>query len=406
MFAMSKQELELRFLKYTLELERQRDVAEGFRDIFKILNSNRPFEDVLDYVVNNAKKIMDADDVGIYRLEFKENILKLHPTWGMSAPFMGGLDIPLDKGLVGKAIRGREPLVIPDMSEIKDNTYKSMPGREQHDLLDQLFAEVGALIGVPLVIKDEVYGGLQIYYRKPRPFSDEDVALALTISDQAALAIERQRLDSQAREAAVAAERNRLARELHDAVTQTLFSASLIAEVLPIIWDKNQAEAFVRLEELRQLTKGALAEMRSLLLELRPSSITEAEPGELLRQLAEATTGSSRIPVNVYIKGKCHLPPDVQVVLYRIAQESLNNTARHSGATRAEVGLVCGEGRVKLLIEDDGRGFDLDARKPESLGLGIMKERADSIKARLKIVSRPGKGTKVSVVWTEPKEKG
>jgi two-component system nitrate/nitrite sensor histidine kinase NarX len=403
---MSKQELELRFLKYTLELERQRDVAEGFRDIFKILNSKRPFEEVLDYIVGKAKKLMDADDVGIYRLEVTGNILRNLPSRGMNPPYVTGLKIPLDKGVVGKAIQTRQPLVLSDMSVIKKNTYESMPDPEQQQYLDQLFKNVGALIAVPLIIKEEAYGGLHIYYKKPRPLSDEDVALAVTICDQAALAIEHERLDGQTREMVVAAERNRLARELHDAVTQTLFSASLIAEVLPIIWDKNQADARLRLEELRQLTKGALAEMRTLLLELRPSTIVEAELGALMKQLAEATTGSSRIPVEVRIKGKCSLMPDVQIALYRIAQESLNNVARHSSAAKAEIGLSCDDGRITLVIEDNGRGFDLGPSRPESLGLSIMRERSEAINAKLRIQSKPGKGTKVSVVWTRPKGKG
>ncbi|MDD5190317.1 MAG: histidine kinase [Dehalococcoidales bacterium] len=198
---------------------------------------------------------------------------------------------------------------------------------------------------------------------------------------------------------AAAEERNRLARDLHDAVSQTLFSASLIAEVLPRVWEKNEAEGKRRLEELRQLTRGALAEMRTLLLELRPSALREAEFGHLLHQLGESISGRTRIPVNVLVDGECAAEPEVKVAFYRIAQEALNNVAKHSGANKSEVKLVCSQENIHLTIADDGRGFDVAKNLQKSLGLGIIKERAREIGADVKIESRPGRGTLVTVDW-------
>ncbi len=198
---------------------------------------------------------------------------------------------------------------------------------------------------------------------------------------------------------AAADERNRLARDLHDAVSQTLFSASIIADVLPRLWDRNQPEARKRLEEIRQLTRGALAEMRTLLLELRPAALVEAEIGHLLNQLAESINGRARIPVSVAIEGECKAPTDVKVALYRIAQESLNNVAKHSKAKAAAVRLACTPEEITLEISDDGQGFDLSAIHTESLGVGIIHERAREIGASLNIESSAGNGTKVSVVW-------
>jgi signal transduction histidine kinase len=202
-----------------------------------------------------------------------------------------------------------------------------------------------------------------------------------------------------------------LARDLHDAVTQTLFSASLIAEVLPRIWERHPEEGRRRLDELRELTRGALAEMRTLLLELRPSALVDAALGDLLRQLAESITGRARVPVSVEVEGECALPPEVKVALYRIAQEALNNVAKHAGASQALVSLryfpldVGGErggaGVVELRVSDDGRGFNLESVPPESLGLGIMRERAEAIGAALNIDSEVGHGTQVVVAWKD-----
>ena len=203
-------------------------------------------------------------------------------------------------------------------------------------------------------------------------------------------------------EKAVAAERSRLARELHDAVTQTLFSASLVAEALPASWERDREEGRRLLQELRQSSRGALAEMRTLLLELRPAALVEADLGDLLRQLAEAATGREGLPVTVAVEGKLELPPDVHVALYRIAQEALNNVVKHARASQATVRL---RGRppasVELHISDDGRGFDPASVPPDHLGLGIMCERAEAIGAALEIDSQPGHGTQITVVWEE-----
>ncbi len=205
---------------------------------------------------------------------------------------------------------------------------------------------------------------------------------------------------------AAADERNRLARDLHDAVTQTLFSASLISEVLPVLWERNENEGRKRLEEVRQLTRGALAEMRTLLLELRPSAIVEAEMGQLLRQLVESVAGRARIPVTVEVDGQCPIPNEVKVALYRISQEALNNISKHSGASVARVRLLCENGQVMLTVADDGRGFETAGVRPESLGLGIMRERAADIGASLTIESGRGQGTEVKVVWEDEQGKG
>jgi signal transduction histidine kinase len=200
-----------------------------------------------------------------------------------------------------------------------------------------------------------------------------------------------------------------LARELHDAVTQTLFSASLIAEILPELWETDPHEGRELLDELKQLSRGALAEMRTLLLELRPAALVEANLADLLRQLAEAVTGREGVPVEVTIEGQCRLEPDVHVALYRIAQEALNNVVKHAQAGYVKVSLRCAPptrpippplewgGQTELCICDDGRGFDPGVVPPDRLGLDIIRERAQAIGAALEIDTSPGHGTQIRV---------
>jgi two-component system nitrate/nitrite sensor histidine kinase NarX len=207
-------------------------------------------------------------------------------------------------------------------------------------------------------------------------------------------------------------ERSRLARDLHDAVTQTLFSASLIAEAVPASWEMDQQEGRQLLRELQQLTRGALAEMRTLLLELRPSALIETGLSDLLHQLGEAAAGRAGVPVSVAVSGDCFVPPDVHVVLYRIAQEALNNVVKHARASEVHLSLHCtavpdgGERRVELEVRDDGRGFDPEGVAPDHLGLGIMRERAETIGAQLQIETATGSGTCVSLSWLEVADAG
>jgi signal transduction histidine kinase len=209
-------------------------------------------------------------------------------------------------------------------------------------------------------------------------------------------------LSVKAAEDAVAAERTRLARELHDAVTQTLFSASILAEILPELWKNDPADAANTTEELRTLTRGALAEMRTLLLELRPAALAQARLEDLLKQLIDALLGRARLPADLVVQGSRRLPPDVQVALYRIAQEALNNIVKYAHATQVVVDLQMSPGGVNLEIRDDGVGFDPTQVSSTSLGQRIMCERAENIQADLLVTSAIGKGTTVVVTWNDP----
>lgn len=202
------------------------------------------------------------------------------------------------------------------------------------------------------------------------------------------------------REQAITAERGRLARDLHDAVTQTLFSTTLTAEVLPKIWEKNPQEGQKKLAELRELTRGALAEMRTLLLELRPDALAEAKLEDLLVHLKNAFIARARVPIQLLIEGDCILPLDVKIVFYRIAQEALNNIAKHADPDHISVSLICQPTHIELMIKDDGQGFNPDQTLDmDHYGLRIMRERAEEVAADLEIKSQINQGTCILLKW-------
>ncbi len=381
------------------EAERRRQIAEGLADVLGALNSNQSLGEVLDLIVTQARHLLDTRAVGIYSLEAEVGKLAIEASKGLLITYVAGSNILIGQESLRQAMLSSQPVAVPDVA-----TFPSDVGELAVDVRRQLAAGAWAdlyqaWLAVPIVSKDEVYGGMLLYYAEPRIFSEDEVELAVAFADQAALAIENSRLRDQIEQAAASAERGRLARDLHDAVTQTLFSASLIAEALPRVWERRPEHGQSGLDELRQLTRGALAEMRTMLVELRPSALTEKPLGELLRHLTEATTSRTRVPVALTVEGDSALDPNLQIVLYRIAQEALNNIAKHAKASYASVDLNCRPERVVLRISDDGCGFDPDDVLPDQVGMGTMRERAKQVGAALDIRSQLERGTQVIVNW-------
>lgn len=385
------------------EAEQRRRVAEGLQDILTFLNTEWQFEKILDYIVYQASQLLGANAGVIYRGDSSTNTILIEAASGAPPELVALGALPHVPELVNRTILQRTPFAVANIST---EVTTDLPGGVQ-SLEPVLIAwkriirqHYRAYLAVPLIIKDELYGALVLYYLHPREFSQEDLDLGMALGGQVALAIENARLRERAEESAIAAERNRLARDLHDAVTQTLFSATLIAEALPILWERRPEEGRRRLQELRELTRGALAEMRTLLLELRPVALVEAAMGDLLRQLTEAVTGRARLPVTLSVSGgEQPLPPELQVTLYRIVQEALNNIVKHANATQVWVTYQAGSHGGSLSIRDDGCGFDPSRIPPEHLGLGIMRERAANLGLELHLHSRPGAGTEITITW-------
>jgi GAF domain-containing protein/anti-sigma regulatory factor (Ser/Thr protein kinase) len=360
-------------------------------ELYRYLNLDQVLEALMDVAVD----ILQADKSSLMVWDDQGEKLVVRVAHGFGAETIAQMTFAPGEGSVGRVAMTGEPAVVEDTHS--DPTVAARITEPEG---------IRSFMHVPVKIEGQVFGVFNADYLQPQTFSDDQVRLFTSLAQRAGLAIQNAQLYEQAQELAVVQERQRLARDLHDAVTQTLFSASLIAEVLPRLWEISPEQGRQRLDELRELTRGALAEMRTLLLELRPSALAEADLGDLLEQLAESVTGRARVPVTVDLgaadsqSSGCPLPAEVKVALYRIAQEALNNVAKHAGECRAEVRLRCQPGQVELFIGDDGCGFDPEEASPDHLGLGIMQERAAQIGATLTVNSQAGCGTEVLVLWT------
>jgi signal transduction histidine kinase len=253
-----------------------------------------------------------------------------------------------------------------------------------------------------LIIKDEDYGAITLYYREAREFSEEESRLASSVAHQAALAIESARLREQAEQTAAMAERSRLARELHDSVTQSLYSIMLYAEAgARALAEGDQAPAVEYLQELRDTAQEALREMRLLIFELRPLALEKIGLVAALQARLEAVETRSGMQTDFRIAGAdavARLSFTMQDELYHIVHEALNNVLKHSNAKHVQVDLQIQDTNVHLEICDDGVGFTrMSNGTAGGLGLSSMKERAQRLDGQLHIESSPGHGTGVFV---------
>jgi signal transduction histidine kinase len=220
-----------------------------------------------------------------------------------------------------------------------------------------------------------------------------------------ALARAETRREQEARQA-TQEERARIARDLHDSVTQSLFAASLKAEALAVTSCDEDASAAAVAADVRRLNRGALAQMRMMLLELRGGPVERVPLQQLLRNLVEASESRASVKVALTLDERSALRPEVHEAAYRITQEALNNIVRHAKAQHAWVQLETDPSHVLLVIADDGRGFDPGAADQSRFGLRGMRERAEGTGGDLTLVSALGEGTTVTVEWRIPGSEG
>ena len=355
-------------------------------------------------ILDHLREIIEYTHGGLFVL--KDSILitlamRGTPQLEQASPFQIQLHSPQTLDVL---FNGHRPIRIADIWS--DNPQAQFLRSLLDDGAAALLEGMQSWMWVPLAVRGRIIGGLGIAAARKNYFTAHDANLALSVANQAAITMINAELYKDAQTLAVLEERQKLARNLHDAINQSLFSAGLIAEVLPRLWEREPEEARHSLEDLRRLTRGALAEMRSLLVELRPSALTDTDLGDLLRLLGNAFTGRTNVPIVVTVTGEGTLPAEAQVVLYRICQEALTNIAKHAKATAVEIDVRQEPDSVELHIRDDGRGFDSsDQTPPGHYGLSMMRERAETVGALLTITSRPGHGTELVVRWREdPKQ--
>jgi len=261
---------------------------------------------------------------------------------------------------------------------------------------------IQSFVGVPILSQDKVIGFIGLDSLTPNFFTPTHVSRLQAFAAQTATAIQNAQLYQQAQAAAAIEERQRLARDLHDAVSQTLFASTTIAEALPRLWERDPHKSLERLAKVVTLNQSAMAEMRTLLLELRPETILKTDMQMLLNQLVTAAKGRTTIGADLQIDATdLTLPPDVHVAFYRIAQESINNILKHSHATHFSLHLDETPTQVRLSISDNGQGFNT-SRSFAGIGLRSLQERANSIGASLHMTSEPGQGTAVDLLWEKP----
>lgn len=380
--------------KRTEALEQEeRILTKALRDTLAKMSSTLDLEKIFDHILDTVKRVTPYDGANILLVE--SDLIRVAYQKGYAEK---GVDknwlnhrIPLTKlATLQQLIDMGKPLAIPDTTT--SPLWIGFPG------LDWINSNVIA----PIRSNGKILGFISLDSATPGYFTQVQAERLQSFADQAAIAIQNAQLLDRAKHTAVMAERNRIANEMHDTISQTLWSISLISERLPDIWEKNAEEGQRVLTTLHQLTQNALAEMRSLLLELHPASLTEAKLGVLIRNIADITTNRTNLTITVRVNHDDTLPPDVHFALYRVVQEALNNIVSHALASRVEIDFTSQAGRVDLTIQDNGIGFDLANIAVGHLGLSIMADRMNNIGATLETVSQPGSGTRIKVSWTAP----
>jgi PAS domain S-box-containing protein len=406
-----------------LEAERREEIAESLRVVLSILNSNRSQDEVLGHIVRQVERLLGSEAAAIYGVDSASEALPTPPlaeTLTRQAahglryghPRRRGFErLPFAHAAVERALASQRPVAVLDACVMSATATGGDRGHRTACIphLNGVLPEpYHALLVVPIRVQNGIYGCLLLFYTQPCHFTGEEVALAQAYADQAAQAITNARLQAHIAQEAAAAERNRLARELHDTVTQEIFSASLLAETLPKVWEHwPRAETEQALEHLHGMNSSALAGLRALLLELRPAALEQLSLAQALRQLGAAMSARAGLPIAVthqssgILEGaEPPLPAAVKVAFYRVAQEALMNAAKYAQARAIHVRLrTKGHSRTELEIADDGRGFDPGAIPAGHFGLAMMRERAHGLGADLQVRSTPGQGTRVIVAW-------
>lgn len=351
---------------------------EALRDSLAGLTSTLDLDEVLDRVLSNIGRVIPHDSATIMLVEndavrVVRSRMSCANSQAAATAARPVSDVPRVAGVIrsGRAARFNAPY------------------------LSQQADDAGAHLVVPIHLEGQVIGVINVY--RERPFEERDSERMMLFAGQAAIALRNAHLFWNTSALAALEERQRLARDLHDSVTQTLFSASVIAESLLRSWKTKPERAESLITQLHQLNTGALAEMRVLLLELRPAALENVSMRELLQQLVLSMRSRKKLEMSLEMDDCPNLSFEAREGLYRITQEALNNVIKHSRATHVEITLHDdpATGSIDLQICDNGGGFSPSAHNSTSIGMSIMRERAEALGATLTIDNQPNYGVTV-----------
>ena len=366
----------------------QRSHAEALRDTAAAVARSLQLDDVIEQVLIGVERLCDHERSYVAFYD-NEGVLELAGERYPGRPDRGA---PEPHTRVTDPLGGWSP---PGETAEGGSSSAAAGGRAA-------MSKVNGAVVLPLEAAERALGCLVIEPRPGQDLSDSAVDRLAILADQASSAISNSRSLVMARSLAALEERQSLANDLHDSVSQTLWTATLLAETLSRASDLS-AEQRDRADRLHALTAGALSEMRTLLLELRPSVIEETPFADLVHQLVSAFESRRRAKCVVHLDREVEPLPTVKVALYRILQESLNNVSRHADAESVHISVEVTGDVLEMRVRDDGEGFEMGSAS-EHFGLRIMAERADAIGASLHVDSCLGEGTSVSVSVPEVME--
>jgi PAS domain S-box-containing protein len=356
----------------------------------------------LDMMCRHVVDVTGASAAAVVLRDPETGLERMIGSHGLPDGYAGALNDILATGvplILQDAFSGRKPMFRRGMRESIATSEAYAP---LHRYMEQV--EWDMVVAVPMIYRDVHAGVLLSYHPPTSKIGEAELTFHTIIADQAAVAVENARLLNEARDKAGLEERQRLARELHDSVTQALFSMSLIArsaEMMMLRENTPPAQILEKLSDLRQLTQGALAEMRALIFELRPGALEEEGLVEALRKHAAAIQGRELLPVQLVVDPEQTIPrlkPAAEEALYRISQEAVHNVVKHARATQVEIRVGTRDGNIVLEVQDNGSGFNTDSVPAGHMGLGTMRERAEALGGQYIVRSAPGEGTTITVL--------
>jgi signal transduction histidine kinase len=371
-------------------MDQQSTALSAMNDAVLAIAAEVSLEPVLRKLVRAARELVDARYAAL-GVPDGEGAFAQFITAGMSDELVAKMGpLPRTHGLLGAMLTSPEPYRTSDVR--RDPRFRGW--------WPAAHPQMRSFLGVPIVARNGIVGAFYLTDKiGASEFAADDQRLIEMLAVHAAIAIEKTRLYERSRELSIVEERNRLARELHDSVTQKLFGLTLTAEAAATIVDRDPEEAKARLRRLQELTREAMEELRTLIFELRPAALEDEGLAAALRKHVAVLQRVHGNEVDLRVVGDAQTSGEGDGEVLRIAQEALQNALRHARARHVDVRMEGANGRLVVAVADDGVGFDPDdaSLRARRLGLTSMEERARALGGRLTIDSRPGEGTTVRV---------